>query len=101
MSIQLLRDRLKALDGKSYKAYKALKGHYDFPGFTLNIDYVQGDPFAAPSQCRVVISQAIAGFPANLYDSASRRIAVEDFLVRQFHHDAQQYWSTDCGISSG
>jgi hypothetical protein len=46
MSVNRLRDRLHALDGQSYKAYKALRGDYSLANFTLHIDYVQGDPFA-------------------------------------------------------
>jgi len=80
-----LRDRLKAIDGQGYKAYKSLRGTYSFPDFTLHIDYVQGDPFAAPSQLRVVIPQATAQFPDDLYHTASRQIALEDYLTRQFH----------------
>jgi predicted ABC-class ATPase len=91
-----LRDRLKALDGQSYKAYKSLRGHYRFPTFTLYIDYVQGDPFAAPSQFRVVVPQTIAGFPSDLYTTESRRIALEDYLIRQFHQHARQF-SSDRG----
>ncbi|MEM1293193.1 MAG: ABC-ATPase domain-containing protein [Cyanobacteria bacterium P01_H01_bin.162] len=88
-----LRDRLEALDRCSYKAYKSLRGQHTFAGFTLHVDSVQGDPFAAPSRLRVVVPQAIAGFPRNLYDTASRRIALEDYLLRQFHQQAQGYSS--------
>ena len=44
-----LRTALHAIDGRSYKAYKDLRGAYDCNGFALHIDHVQGDPFAAPS----------------------------------------------------
>jgi len=84
MSIHLLRDHLYALDGQGYKAYKSLRGRHDFPEFTLHIDYVQGDPFAAPSRLRVEIPQEIAQFPAHLYATTPRRIALEDYLIRQF-----------------
>ena len=72
------------LDSSSYKAYKSIKGKYQFDEFTLLIDYVQGDPFASPSQLRVVIPQQIASFPPQLYKSQSRKIALEDYLARQF-----------------
>ena len=87
------RDRLEALDRCSYKAYKSLRGQHPFASFTLHVDSVQGDPFAAPSRLRVVVPQAIAGFPSNLYETASRRIALEDNLLRQFHQQAQGYSS--------
>ena len=85
MSDILLRDRLKALDGQGYKAYKSLRGQYTFPDFTLHIEYVQGDPFAAPSQVRVVVPQTVTQFPQSLYNTPSRKVALEDFLTRQFY----------------
>ena len=90
MSVQVLQDRLKALDGRGYKAYKSLQGSHSFPHFTLHIDAVQGDPFAAPSRLRVVMPQTIAQFPAALYQTVTRRIALEDFLIRQFEHQVQK-----------
>jgi predicted ABC-class ATPase len=89
MSVNRLRDRLHALDGQSYKAYKALRGDYSLANFTLHIDYVQGDPFASPSRVRVEVPQAIAQFPSTLYDSLPRRIALEDYLIRQFDQQIQ------------
>lgn len=44
-----LRSRLRSIDHRGYPAYKDLKGQYDFGNYTLSIDHVQGDPFAAPS----------------------------------------------------
>ena len=43
---QILDEHLRRMDGRGYKAYKEIKGEYQFPGFTLLIDHVQGDPFA-------------------------------------------------------
>lgn len=80
-----LRYQLEALDGQSYKAYKSLRGSHCFQDLTLYLDYVQGDPFAAPSQCRVQMSQAIAQLPQDWYHTPSRKVALEDFLTRQFH----------------
>lgn len=85
-----LVEQLQQLDGKGYKAYKVIRGVYDFPRFTLKIDRVQGDPFAKPSQCCVLIPQNIAGFPAALYANHSRAVGLRDFLTRQFHQLAQQ-----------
>ncbi|MDB9526634.1 ABC-ATPase domain-containing protein [Oscillatoria sp. CS-180] len=83
MPQEAFRDRIKSLDGQGYKAYKSLKGQYAFSQFTLHIDYVQGDPFAAPSRLRVVVPQSVAQFPLNLYDTSNCRIALEDYLIRQ------------------
>ena len=79
-----LKNVLKRLDGRSYKAYKDLQGSYLFPGFLLFIDYVQGDPFASPSRLRARVPAEKAGFPRELYANWHERIALEDFLTRCF-----------------
>ncbi|MEM9539092.1 MAG: ABC-ATPase domain-containing protein [Cyanobacteria bacterium P01_E01_bin.42] len=84
-----LKSTLLKLDGASYKAYKDIKGKYKFADFTLIVDRVQGDPFAAPSQLRVKVPQSVAGFPLKLYNSASRKVALEDYLIRQFDRVAK------------
>ena len=84
-----LRRQLSQIDGRGYKAYKAIEGSYNFPEFSLIIDHVQGDPFADPSRLRVMVRQEIAGFPPNLFGSSSRRIALRDFLTRQFDREAR------------
>jgi predicted ABC-class ATPase len=84
-----LRQQLLRLDGANYKAYKEIKGRYQFPDFTLWIDRVQGDPFASPSHVRVQVPQAITEFPPHLYRSFSREVALRDYLTRQFDQVAR------------
>ncbi|GAB4526929.1 MAG: ABC-ATPase domain-containing protein [Anaerolineae bacterium] len=79
-----LRRILNRIDGKGYPAYKDIQGRYEFTGFTLLVDHVQGDPFAAPSRLRVRVPQAIAGYPPDLYAQPGRRVALADFLTRAF-----------------
>ena len=79
-----LRRALRAIDHKSYPAYKSTRGDYQFPRYTLSIDHVQGDPFAAPSRVSVHISGKTAAFPAFLYDTYEKRVALQDYLLRQF-----------------
>jgi predicted ABC-class ATPase len=79
-----LRRILNRIDGKSYPAYKDIRGEYEFPGFKLLIDHVQGDPFAVPSRLRVRVPQEKAGYPPLTYDHSSRRVALGDFLTRVF-----------------
>jgi predicted ABC-class ATPase len=79
-----LREALLALDGRSYPAYKDIKGSYDYGEFTLILEHIQGDPFASPSQIMVRIPQTIAQFPPHLYHNRPRVIALADFLTRQF-----------------
>lgn len=85
-----LRATLLQLDGRSYKAYKDIKGSYQFSDFNLIIEHIQGDPFAAPSKFIVKIPQLIARFPDNLYQFSSREVALRDYLTRQFDRVAHQ-----------
>jgi predicted ABC-class ATPase len=80
--MEKLRSQLLALDGKSYKAYKAIAGHYRFTNFDLSIDHVQGDPFATPSRISVRVEANHAAFPELLWRNAVRRIALEDYIAR-------------------
>jgi predicted ABC-class ATPase len=77
-----LSSLLRRIDGAGYGAYKRLGGAWRLPGFTLHVEHVQGDPFAAPSRLRVQVSGEVAGFPSDLFRTKPRRIALEDFLVR-------------------
>ncbi|NJK74892.1 MAG: ABC-ATPase domain-containing protein [Richelia sp. CSU_2_1] len=79
-----LQRHLLQLDNRSYKAYKDIQGSYDFSEFTLIVDYVQGDPFAAPSKFRVRVPPNIAQIPRELFHSRSREIALRDYLTRSF-----------------
>ena len=84
-----LQQELLRIDGKGYKAYKDIKGSYAFQDFTLLIDYVQGDPFAAPSRARVRVEKNKADFPDDTYNNRSRKIALRDYLTRVFHRQTQ------------
>ncbi|RMF20608.1 MAG: ATPase, partial [Cyanobacteria bacterium J083] len=81
---QKLKNLLLRIDGSSYKAYKDIKGSYQFDDFVLIIDRVQSDPFAAPSKFRVIVNQTVAKLPEYLFNSPSRRVALQDYLTRQF-----------------
>jgi predicted ABC-class ATPase len=80
--METLRSQLLALEGKSYKAYKAIAGQYRYPRFSLSIDHVQGDPFATPSRISVQVAADAAAFPASLWQAEVRRVALEDYLGR-------------------
>lgn len=80
-----LKRTLHRIDGRGYKAYKDLdRQAYRFPTFTLHIDYVQGDPFAAPSRLRVRVPQSNARYPETLFNTPSRRIGLENYLAATF-----------------
>ncbi|SFE01031.1 Predicted ATPase of the ABC class [Lentibacillus persicus] len=78
-----LMQTLKQIDGKGYKAYKSVQGHYKFSNFDLYIDYVQGDPFAAPSKIRVTIPASKRAVKASWLETYRRRVATEDILARK------------------
>ena len=79
-----LRSRLRSIDRRSYPAYKDLRGQYDFGNYTLSIDHVQGDPFAAPSRLSVIVPAKRAAFPAEYYDTLPKRVTLQDHLTRLF-----------------
>ena len=86
-----LRSLLKRIDHRGYPAYKDTRGTYQFPGYVLSIDHVQGDPFASPSKVSVHVSGRTAGFPQELYKEDYQRIALQDELTRQFGRRAEQF----------
>ena len=86
-----LEQQLMSIHRKSYPAYKSLAGSWQFPGFILHIDHVQGDPFAAPSKVSVEVSQKTAAFPEELFDRRDKRIALQDHLTREFSRQVGEY----------
>ena len=80
--MEQLRTLLTKINGRGYKAYKELKGSYQFDSFRLIIDHVQGDPFAQASRISINVSHANAQIPAEFYACKIRKIAAEDFLAR-------------------
>lgn len=85
-----LKQLLEHIDHRGYPAYKDIRGRYQFRGYVLSIDHVQGDPFASPSKVSVEISGKVSGFPQRLYENFERRIALQDELLRQFGHQAEK-----------
>ncbi len=86
-----LRELLNRIDHRGYPAYKDTRGAWQFDGYLLSIDHVQGDPFAAPSKVSVHVPGKLAGFPTELYDEKHKRIALQDFLIRQFSRQVQGF----------
>ncbi len=78
-----LKGLLEQIEGKGYKAYKALQGTYDFQSFRLSIDHVQGDPFAQPSRISLFLTPSQHGIPGTCHQNRTRKTALEDFIGRQ------------------
>lgn len=85
-----LKNLLARIDRRGYPAYKDTRGSYQFPGYVLSIDHVQGDPFAAPSKVSIHVGGRQAGFPKELYRLPCQRIALQDALIRRFGRLAGQ-----------
>ncbi len=86
-----LRASLRAIDRRSYPAYKSLAGSWSFGKYILSIEHVQGDPFAAPSQLSVTVDSRTAGFPTACWEAPWNRTALEDYLLRRFGRQAGRF----------
>ncbi|MDD6481055.1 MAG: ABC-ATPase domain-containing protein [Lachnospiraceae bacterium] len=86
-----LANSLRSIDHKGYPQYKSLKGCYQFTGFRLSIDHVQGDPFAAPSCVSIFVEQKDSGFPEFCRKDELTRTALADFLTRRFEEQVNHY----------
>ncbi len=78
-----LRDILRRIDGRGFKAYRDLRGRFELGAVTLYVDHVQGDPFAAPSRVRLRVPRDRAELPPALSAGRPRRIALADHLARR------------------
>ncbi len=82
MTDTLERDLIR-IDGRPYGHYRDLRGRrYPLGGCTLQVDHVQGDPFAAPSRLRVDVPCAALRLPEWARSGREARRATADFLQR-------------------
>lgn len=88
-----LQQLLNQLDGKSYGAYKEVKGMYHFNRFMLALDHIQGDPYAAPSRARILMKTSEAGFKKELIDTKDKQVATADFIIRNFEEKIKQLYT--------
>ncbi len=86
-----LRTMLRAIDHKSYPAYKSLAGAYQFGTYVLVIDHVQGDPLCVPIRAASGNSWKLSGFPEELRDQDCKRIALQDHLTRLFFSQTERF----------
>lgn len=82
---------LRSINRKSYPAYKALRGAYQFEYYILSIDHVQGDPFASPSHVSVHIPHETADFPKDYYKNSLTSRVLCDFLTREFARQISRF----------
>ena len=96
-----LAAQLDRLDGKGYKAYRDIEGPWDFADFTLFVDRVQSDPFAAPSKLRVRVDLELAALPASALDGRVRAIAAANWLARRFDRTLREHPTPRVGTGHG
>ena len=99
MTTSDLKKKLRETNKKSYGMYKTLAGVYEFGTYQLCIDHVQGDPFASPSRVRLCIPEKTHGFSKTYYDKYWKKIALEDYILRQLNR-AIKRWE-DRAMGSG
>ena len=86
-----LRQLLESIDHRGYPNYKSTAGAWRFENYVLFIDHVQGDPFAAPSSLHVELAGNVAGIPAENIDTAEKKTAMEDYLLRCFYEQTGKF----------
>jgi predicted ABC-class ATPase len=97
-----LRSLLHGLEGKGYKAYKALEGPWALPEFLLRVDHVQGDPFADPSRVRVFLDPTFTGLEREACRPGCRAVGTACLLARRFASEAREAsasWAKGTGRS--
>lgn len=85
-----LKNILEQIDHKGYPAYKETKGEYKFENYVLQIEYVQGDPFASPSQISVILKNKNERIPSKYYNKDFKRIAIQDYLLRKIGFEMKE-----------
>ena len=83
-----LRALLHGIEGRGYKAYKAIQGSWQLPEFVLAVDHVQGDPFADPSRVRVFLEAPYSGLPGEECVQGPRAVGTACLLARRFGDEA-------------
>ena len=82
-----LKQEIISLDGKGYKAYKSFQGKsFYYDPFTVRFEHVQGDSFAQPTRLSISIGVDEAGFPPALFNNPTRKLALEDHLLRRVNY---------------
>jgi len=76
--------RLLKLHGKPYGVYKSLADKpWQYGDFTMEWTHVQGDPHASASRVKLSATLKKLGIPADCANTAVRRLALADYLLRR------------------
>ncbi|HZD03765.1 MAG TPA: ABC-ATPase domain-containing protein, partial [Longimicrobiales bacterium] len=85
-----LRSELERIDGRGYGAYRDIRGRWEADGWTSEVVWVQGDPYAPPSRVRALLPPEVVGLPRGLLASDPRRVGVAAHLARAFAEGASE-----------
>ncbi len=88
LDAQILKNKLRSIDGKDYGAYQSLRGEYDFSNiFKLVIHQIPKDPYAPPHTgiYRVQVNRNDERIVNFNIGSKVQEIAFRDFIARQFY----------------
>jgi len=82
-----LKRMMIRIDGQDYGAYQSILGEYNYVDFKLFINQIPKDPYAPPHTgvYRVRMPLETVGINNDMISSEIRKIALRDFLARQFY----------------
>ena len=96
-----LGERVEALDGRPFAAYRSLRGEHPLDEFVLVLDPIPGDPAAGPARARLRLSLSAAGLPPSCPDDPLVRLATEDFVARHAARAAETLLSPESHAAPG
>ncbi|MCB0833696.1 MAG: ABC-ATPase domain-containing protein [Bacteroidetes bacterium] len=85
-SPDVLRNKIRNLEGEDYGSYQALLGTFEFPDYTLIIHQIPKDPYA-PSHTgiyRIRVRRDHSRVLNAKTGTKARQVALRDFLARRF-----------------
>jgi predicted ABC-class ATPase len=99
-SEEVLLKTLKNADGKPFQKYKGIQNNFVLEDYEIIFDDVQNDR-AGHTKVRVRVPHKKAGFPADMYDTKERSIALRDLIARRFRESARTHARSPIPKTSG
>ena len=99
-SEEILQKTLKNADGKPFQKYKGLQNNFVLENYEIIFDDIQNDR-AGHTAMRVRVPHKKAGFPADMYDTKKREIALRDLIARRFREAARTHARSPIPKTSG
>ena len=99
-SEEVLHKTLKNADGKPFQKYKGLQNNFVLENYEIIFDDIQNDR-AGHTAMRVRVPHKKAGFPADMFDTKKREIALRDLISRRFREAARTHARSPIPKTSG